>query len=49
MKKKKLSKFFTSGYLILILLFIYLPIGYLILFSFNAGKSMTNFSGFSLQ
>ena len=47
MKKKKLSKFFTSGYLILILLFIYLPIGYLILFSFNAGKSMTNFSGLS--
>ena len=49
MKKRKLSKFFTSGYLILILLFIYLPIGYLILFSFNEGKSMTNFSGFSLR
>ena len=47
MKKRKLSKFFTSGYLILILLFIYLPIGYLVLFSFNEGKSMTNFSGFS--
>ena len=49
MKKRKLSRFFTSGYLILILLFIYLPIGYLILFSFNEGKSMTNFSGFSLR
>ena len=49
MKKRKLSKFFTSGYLILILLFIYLPIGYLVLFSFNEGKSMTNFSGFSLR
>ena len=49
MKKRKLSKFFTSGYLILILLFIYLPIGYLVLFSFNEGKSMTNFSGFSLK
>ena len=48
MKKRNLSKFFTSGYLILILLFIYLPIGYLVLFSFNEGKSMTNFSGFSL-
>ena len=47
--KKKLSSFFTSGYLILILLFIYLPIGYLILFSFNEGKSMTNFTGFSLR
>ncbi len=49
MKKKKLSRFFSSGYLILILLFIYLPIGYLILFSFNDGKSMTSFTGFSLR
>ena len=49
MKKKKISKFFSSGYLILILLFIYLPIGYLVLFSFNDGKSMTSFSGFSLR
>ena len=49
MKKRHVSKFFSSGYLILILLFIYLPIGYLILFSFNEGKSMTNFSGFSLK
>jgi len=48
-KKRKVSKFFTSGYLVLILLFIYLPIGYLVLFSFNDGKSMTNFSGFSLR
>ena len=31
------------------LLFIYLPILYLVLFSFNDGKSMTNFSGFSLR
>lgn len=49
MKKGKISKFFTSGYLILVLLFIYLPIGYLVLFSFNDGKSMTNFSGFSMR
>ena len=49
MKKSLFSKFFSSGYLILILLFIYLPIGYLVLFSFNEGKSMTNFSGFSLR
>ena len=49
MTKRKISKFFSSGYLILILLFIYLPIGYLVLFSFNEGKSMTNFSGFSLH
>ena len=49
MKKPKLSRFFSSSYLVLVLLFIYLPIGYLILFSFNEGKSMTNFSGFSLR
>ena len=49
MKKRHFSKFFTSGYLILILLFIYLPIAYLVLFSFNEGKSMTNFSGFSTR
>ena len=49
MKKKRFSKFLSSGYLILVLLFIYLPIGYLILFSFNEGKSMTNFTGFSLR
>ena len=47
MKKKK--TFLSSGYLILILLFIYLPIGYVVLFSFNDSKSLTNFSGFSLR
>ena len=49
MKKSRASRVFSSAYLILILLFIYLPIGYLVLFSFNEGKSMTNFSGFSLK
>ena len=49
MKKSRASRVFSSAYLILILLFIYLPIGYLVLFSFNEGKSMTNFSGFSLR
>ena len=49
MQKKRFSRLFSSAYLVLILLFIYLPIGYLILFSFNEGKSMTNFSGFSLR
>jgi spermidine/putrescine transport system permease protein len=49
MKKSRASKVFSSAYLIIILLFIYLPIGYLVLFSFNEGKSMTNFSGFSLK
>ena len=49
MKQRRLSKVFSSAYLIVILLFIYLPIGYLVLFSFNEGKSMTNFTGFSLK
>ncbi len=49
MKQKRSWSFFTSGYLILVLLFIYLPIFYLILFSFNDSKSMITFSGFSLQ
>ena len=49
MKKKALSKFFSSAYLIIVLLFIYVPIGYLVLFSFNEGKSMTSFTGFSLR
>jgi len=50
MKAKKRSwNFFTSGYLILVLAFIYLPILYVIVFSFNEGKSMLTFSGFSLR
>ena len=48
-KKKNPGRFFSSFYLILILLFIYLPIGYVVLFSFNDSKSLTNFTGFSLR
>ena len=47
--KRFFSKLFSSAYLILILLFIYLPIGYLVLYSFNEGKSMTKFTGFSFR
>jgi len=46
---KHLTRIFSSSYLILILLFVYLPIVYLVLFSFNAGKSQTSFTGFSLR
>jgi len=35
--------------LVLTLLFFYLPIAYIILFSFNDSRSLTKFSGFSLQ
>ncbi len=47
--KSRTGRFFTSGYLILVLLFIYLPILYVIVFSFNDSKSMISFSGFSLR
>ena len=48
-KKKTLWEHFTSCYLLVILLFIYLPIFYVILFSFNESKSLSNFTGFSLK
>lgn len=48
-RKKGFGRFFTSGYLILVLLFIYLPIVYVVVFSFNESRSMTAFSGFSLK
>ena len=48
-KRKTLWDRFTSGYLMLVLLFIYLPIAYVVLFSFNESKSLSNFTGFSLR
>ena len=48
-RKKPITRFFSSFYLVLVLLFVYLPIIYLVLFSFNEGKSQTNFTGFSLR
>ncbi len=46
MKMKRLpSKIFLA----LIMLLFYLPIAYVILFSFNDSKSLTQFTGFSLQ
>ena len=47
--KKTLGQRLSSCYLVLILLFIYLPIGYFVLFAFNESKSLTNFTGFSLR
>lgn len=51
MKKKKSSGKGTLGKVLLILMmvFFYLPILYMIIFSFNDGKSLTSFSGFSLR
>ena len=48
-KKKTFMDWFSSGYLTLILLFIYVPIGYVVLFSFNESKSLSHFTGFSTQ
>ena len=49
MKKKSRWSFLSNGYLLLVLLFIYLPIAYVVVFSFNDSKSMTKFVGFSLR
>lgn len=48
-QKKTLADRFSSLYLVLVLLFIYLPIAYVVLFSFNSSKSLSNFTGFSLR
>lgn len=45
--KKKFD--FKKLYLALILIFFYAPIVYVIVFSFNESRSLTNFTGFSLQ
>ncbi|WP_426605772.1 ABC transporter permease subunit [Spiroplasma endosymbiont of Glossina fuscipes fuscipes] len=42
-----MKKFLKSSYMALIMLFIYVPIMILILFSFNSGESMSIFNGFS--
>lgn len=46
---KKSKNLFSKFYLGLILLFFYLPILYVVVFSFNDSKSVSNFTGFSLQ
>ena len=46
MKKEK--RIFGKALMILSLLFFYIPILYMIVFSFNSGRSLTNFEGFSL-
>lgn len=44
-----MRNWFHKSYMTLVFLFLYLPIAYLILFSFNSGKSKVLFSGFSLD
>ncbi|WP_395978738.1 ABC transporter permease [Christensenella sp. MSJ-20] len=45
----KVKSLFQKGYLGLVLLFLYAPIATLIIFSFNVGKTMGKWSGFSLK
>lgn len=47
MKKEKRT--FGKVLMALMIIFFYLPIGYMIVFSFNEGKSLTSFTGFSLK
>lgn len=49
MKKNFLMKFLENTYLFFVFLFLYFPIAILILFSFNETKSITKWSGFSLD
>jgi len=45
----KLGRFIKKSYLAIILLFLYLPIGVLIVQSFNTGKSRAKWEGFSFH
>ncbi|MBQ7241770.1 MAG: ABC transporter permease, partial [Firmicutes bacterium] len=45
-KKKGIS---SKVIIIISLLFFYLPIVYIIIFSFNSSRSLTSFGGFSLR
>lgn len=46
---KKNNRLFGKILMALMIIFFYLPIVYMIVFSFNEGKSLTSFNGFSLR
>ena len=46
---KRNNRLFGKSLMALMIVFFYLPIVYMIVFSFNEGKSLTSFSGFSLR
>ncbi len=46
---KKRRRLAGKSLMFLMLVFFYLPIVYMIIFSFNDGKSLTSFTGFSLR
>lgn len=47
--KRNGNRSFGKILLVLMIIFFYLPILYMIIFSFNEGKSLTSFTGFSLR
>lgn len=47
--QNKGKRLFGKILMILMIIFFYLPIAYMIIFSFNDGKSLTSFTGFSLR
>lgn len=49
MKERKHTHIFSKLVIALILFFFYLPIIHTVIFSFNSSKSLSRFSGFSLQ
>lgn len=44
-----MKKWLSKAYIVLIMLFFYLPIAYVVFFSFNSSKSLSRFTGFSLR
>ena len=46
---KKDRRIFGKVLIVLTILFFYLPIVYMVVFSFNSSKSLTSFEGFSMQ
>ena len=46
---KESKKILSKIYMVLIMAFFYLPILYTVVFSFNSGRSLTRFDGFSLR
>ena len=46
---KKNNRIFGKILMAVMIIFFYLPIVYMIIFSFNDGKSLTHFTGFSLR
>lgn len=44
-----MMKLVSRFYLLIVMCFLYLPILFLVVFSFNSGETMVNFEGFSMQ